>query len=83
MKSYMLKTDNLQGRGWLLDILHCVEMLGADFTLREMYSFVPFLKQRHPENNNIEAKIRQQLQVLRDRGFVDFIAPGHYKLSKI
>lgn len=83
MKSYMLKTDNLQGRSWLMDVLHCVEMLGSDFTLREMYSFVPLLKQRHPDNNNIEAKIRQQLQILRDKGFVDFIAPGHYKLSKI
>lgn len=57
--------------------------LGNDFTLRELCSFVPYLKGRHTENNNIEAKIRQQLQLLRDRGFIDFITPGHYKIVKI
>jgi len=83
IKSYALKTDNLQGRGWMMDILQCVEKLGVDFTLREVYSFVPYLAKRHPDNNNIEAKIRQQLQVLRDKGFIDFITPGHYTISKL
>jgi len=30
-------------------------------------------------NNNIEAKIRQQLQILRDNGVVEFIGRGLYK----
>ena len=83
IKSYMLKTDNLQGRGWIMDVLQCIEKLGANFTLKEMYSFVPQLRSRHPENNNIEAKIRQQLQVLRDKGFIEFVSPGHYRMQKI
>lgn len=80
MQSCMLKIDNVQYRGWMMDVLQCIEKLGNDFTLRELYDFVPYFKGRHTENNNIEAKIRQQLQLLRDRGFIDFIAPGHYKI---
>ena len=38
-----------------------------------------YRKIRHPENNNIEAKIRQQLQFLRDKGFIQFLSPGQYK----
>ena len=83
IKSYTLKTDNLQGRGWIMDVLHCAESLGSDFTLKDMYTFVPRLRSRHPENNNIEAKIRQQLQVLRDKGLIEFVSPGHYRMLKV
>jgi type II restriction enzyme len=44
-----------------------------------MYSFVEELRVKHPNNNNIEAKIRQQLQFLRDKGFIDFSSRGIYK----
>ena len=44
-----------------------------------MYSFVDQLKARHPRNNNVEAKIRQQLQFLRDKGLIEFISPGVYR----
>ena len=83
LKSHALKTDNLQSRGWMMDVLNCAEKLGKDFTLTEMYGFVEHLRIRHPNNNNIEAKIRQQLQILRDKGAVDFISPGHYRMHKI
>lgn len=83
LKSYALKTDNLQSRGWMMDVLHCAEKLGENFTLTEMYGFVEHLRDRHPKNNNIEAKIRQQLQILRDKGVIDFISPGHYRMYKI
>lgn len=68
-------------RGWLLDILKCVEMIGKiNFTLEEMYSFENFLRLKYPENNNIKAKIRQQLQLLRDGGYLSFERPGEYIL---
>jgi type II restriction enzyme len=38
-----------------------------EFTLDEIYSFEHELKLKHPENNNIKPKIRQQLQFLRDK----------------
>ena len=37
------------------------------------------LKNKHSNNNNIEAKIRQVLQQLRDMGFIKFVEKGKYK----
>jgi type II restriction enzyme len=64
-----LKTNNLNSRGWLLDVLGCIDKLKSDdFTLDQMYSFDKLLKTKHPENNFVRDKIRQQLQLLRDKG---------------
>ena len=62
-----------------MDVLSCVERLDETFTLKQMYDFVNELGVKHPNNNNIEAKIRQQLQFLRDKGFIDFTTRGNYK----
>ena len=79
-KTKSLKTSNLESRGWLLDILMCVEKIPTkDFTLDQMYVFENELKAKHPENNFIKDKIRQQLQYLRDKGFIEFVTPGHYR----
>lgn len=78
-KIYSLQTNNIESRGWLIDVLRCVEQLDINFTLKQMYKFVEELKIKHPANNNIEAKIRQQLQFLRDKGFIDFSSRGNYK----
>ena len=79
---YSLQTKSIESRGWLFDVLQCTEKLGTTFTLEQMYSFVPHLKARHPRNNNIEAKIRQQLQFLRDKGFIEFTTRGIYRKIK-
>ena len=76
---YSLQTNSIESRGWLFDVLRCVERLDSTFTLKQMYAFVEELKIKHPMNNNIEAKIRQQLQFLRDKGFIDFSSRGNYK----
>lgn len=76
---YSLQTNNIDNRGWLIDVLKCVERLDSTFTLKQMYAFVEELRIKHPMNNNIEAKIRQQLQFLRDKGFVSFSSRGNYK----
>lgn len=76
---YSLRAKSLASRGWLSDILLCVEKLDSTFTLRQMYQFVDFLKLRHPCNHNIEAKIRQQLQLLRDKGIIEFRQNGVYR----
>lgn len=75
-----LQTDNMEKRGWILDVLWCVNAIDSiEFSLQDMYKFVEFLKKRHIYNNNVEAKIRQQLQILRDKGFIEFLARGHYR----
>ena len=48
-------------------------------TLEEMYRFEEMLQHHHPDNHNIRPKIRQQLQLLRDRGFVEFLGNGSYR----
>lgn len=69
-------------KGWLLDIMNCIEKLGKkEFGLNEVYAFENFLNKKHPDNYHIKDKIRQQLQVLRDKGYLEFIGQGSYKLS--
>lgn len=77
-----LRTTSLTSRGWLMDVLLCVEKLDDNFTLEDMYHFVDVLQQKHLDNNNVEAKIRQQLQVLRDKGILKFTNRGHYSKIK-
>jgi type II restriction enzyme len=75
-----LQTNNLESRGWLMDVLNCVnEIPTDDFSLKDMYDFTAQLSREHSNNNNIKAKIRQQLQLLRDKGFIEFTERGHYR----
>lgn len=68
-------------RGWILDIMNCIDTLEKkEFLLQDMYAFEKELSVIHPENRNIKPKIRQQLQFLRDKGYVKFIAPGQYEI---
>lgn len=78
-KTKFLREQNLQARGWTLDVMKCVNQLANRFSLAEVYRFSDLLQIKHPNNNNIQAKIRQQLQVLRDRGFIEFLARGQYR----
>jgi len=73
-----IKKDEL--RGWILDIMNCIESLNkTEFNLSEIYAFEDDLKILHPENNNIKPKIRQQLQFLRDKNYLEFIGKWKYK----
>ena len=75
-----LQTDNLNLRGWMLDVLNCINDIGSEnFTLQQVYRYADALKATHNLNRNVEAKIRQQLQFLRDRGFVEFVGRGVYR----
>ena len=75
-----LQIDNLKMRGWLLDVLNCVNNIKSEiFTLQDMYKYANFLQSKHAYNYNVKAKIRQQLQFLRDKGFIEFIGRGIYK----
>jgi type II restriction enzyme len=66
-------------RGWTVDVLNVIRGLGRpEFSLEEVYRSESQLKARHPQNQNIRPKIRQQLQVLRDLGLIDFRGGGLY-----
>lgn len=80
-RTLFLRNESPETRGWLLDVMKCVESIGKrDFTLEEVYAFERHLGGLYPGNQNVKPKIRQQLQYLRDRGFIEFVARGHYRL---
>lgn len=75
-----LKIDCIDNRGWLLDVLNCVESIDKkEFCLKDVYAFTEKLQKKHIYNKNVEAKIRQQLQFIRDKGFIEFLGKGQYR----
>ena len=69
-------------KGWLLDVMRSIEKLGKqEFKLDDAYAFENELSKLHPENKHIKDKIRQQLQIMRDKGYLDFVSRGHYRLA--
>jgi type II restriction enzyme len=68
-------------RGWTLDVLNVVRSLGTnEFDVQEVYKHRNELARLHPKNRNVDAKIRQQLQVLRDADLLQFLGRGEYRL---
>jgi len=77
-----LASLKLEKRGWTLDVLSAVRALGkAEFDLSEVYALEQSLLRLHPKNCHVRDKIRQQLQVLRDLGLLEFLGGGSYRLS--
>ncbi len=75
-----LKSADVDNQTWLLDVLSCVNLISkTEFSLQDVYKFTRTLQIKHNENHNIEAKIRQQLQILRDRGYIEFLGRGQYR----
>lgn len=75
-----LRTKSIESRGWLLDVLSCInDIQKTEFSLSDVYGYVEVLQKKHINNNNVEAKIRQQLQFLRDKGFIEFLGKGQYR----
>lgn len=78
-----LREQPLPVRGWLSRIMQCLEQIGEDtFSIEAVYEFEASLRSIYPQNRHIRPKIRQQLQVLRDRGYLEFIGAGRYRLHR-
>jgi type II restriction enzyme len=77
-----LETLDYEARGWTLDVLNMVRLLGKnEFALGELYLKTAYLQELHPINRHIREKIRQQLQRLRDLGFLEFRGRGTYRVK--
>ncbi len=77
-----LRKKSFKHMGWVADVLLCVERIGqVEFALDDIYKFENYLRALHPDNNNVKPKIRQQLQVLRDAGVLEFLGRGQYRLT--
>lgn len=76
-KSFEIK--NLKQRGWTFEILKIVEKQKSIFSLNDVYKYEDSLKILFPGNLHIKDKIRQQLQILRDKDYIQFLEKGNYK----
>jgi type II restriction enzyme len=80
-RTLFLRAEGAESRGWLIEVMNCVEAIGRrEFQLDDVYVFEQHLGRLYPQNMHVKQKIRQQLQVLRDRGYLDFVSRGHYRL---
>ena len=78
-----MRFQRAEERSWISDVLLCVRELDKEiFTLSEIYQFEKRLAKLHPRNKHIRPKIRQQLQILRDRGVIKFLDKGLYQIKK-
>jgi type II restriction enzyme len=78
-----LSQVEVKTRGWTLDVLRFVREIGrSQFSLADVYAFEGILADIYPENKHVRPKIRQQLQVLRDLGYLKFEGEGQYLLLK-
>lgn len=75
-----LKKKKGTAKGWILDIMNCVDAIEKEvFKLKDVYVFEKMLGEKYPDNHFIKDKIRQQLQVMRNRGLIEFVSRGIYK----
>lgn len=80
--AFLSEFASIESRGWTLDVLSCIEKIErTEFSLDDIYKYEGELSKRHPNNNFVKDKIRQQLQVLRDKGYLEFVARGKYLLT--
>ncbi len=78
-QNLFLRQQKTERKGWLLAVMRCVEKLPEQFSLTQMYAFEALLQQQFPANRHVKDKIRQQLQLLRDQGIIEFSARGQYR----
>jgi len=66
-------------RGWTTLTLSVIRTLPMrKFALTDLYERESLFSSSYPGNRNIRAKIRQQLQILRDLGLIRFDGRGEY-----
>lgn len=56
-----------------------LKKLPSNFSLDDLRPYHAALRQLFPNNRHVEAKIRQTLQILRDRGAIEFLGKGLYR----
>lgn len=80
-QTLFLRQAELESRGWLIEVMKCVDLISkAEFDIDDVYAFETRLSALYPRNQNVKPKIRQQLQVLRDNGYIEFVSRGRYRL---
>lgn len=79
---FLKEIRNDEAKGWLLQTMQCIDRIGKrEFDLNDIYSFENSLRDVYPNNNHIKEKLRQQLQLLRNQGYIRFVDRGFYELT--
>lgn len=69
-------------RGWITLTMSLVRRIGTEtFSLRDVYALESEAQLAFPDNLHVREKLRQQLQVLRDKGWLEFLSRGTYRLT--
>lgn len=79
--SFLKEIKNDLAKGWILQTMQCIDRIGKrQFALSDIYKFENFLRDIYPNNSHIKEKLRQQLQLLRNQGYLRFLGRGVYEL---
>jgi hypothetical protein len=68
---------------WPIAVSFLIRPLPEEFSLPEVYAIADPLRRAFPNNNHVRAKIRQSLQILRDRGDIAFDGSGRYRKLRL
>jgi len=83
-ETLFVSEKSVNTRDWTTSVMNCIDDLsvqpGEEFMLTDVYQFEERLAEMYPENDHIRAKIRQQLQLLRDQKLIEFLGDGEYRL---
>jgi type II restriction enzyme len=84
LESVRFEDVPLAKRGWTALVLAAVrEIRKKEFTLSDVYKFEQRMHKAFPQNSHIQPKIRQQLQELRDLGYLEFLDKrGEYRVLR-
>jgi len=79
-KTFFLADQKQENRGWIIEIMRILDKIKKiNFTLSEVYEYESELQKKFPNNKFVKDKIRQQLQVLRDKNYIEFKGNGQYR----
>lgn len=68
-----------RAQGWAGLVKSVIERLPERFALTDVLQYRDFFASHYPDNQFIDAKVRQSLQLLRDRGAIQFLGKGRYQ----
>ena len=58
-KTLFLRDQNQTARGWLIEVMKCVEAIGkSEFQIDDVYAFEKRLGHLYPGNKNVKPKIK-------------------------
>jgi len=79
--SFLEAKKDILSTNWIIDVMKCIDRIKSkEFSLSDIYLFENELQLKYPNNHHIKDKIRQQLQFLRDKKYLEFKSKGKYKI---